>query len=127
MKRKILYSKEDSCSSNEEDDSDDDSGKVIFVTLEGTINDDKEDYVDGEVYLEAELISSLSELNKERKKNKLLKKELGELKESSGRNPEETKKVFIDLKIQLEEVKVIKDILKRRMEEKEKIHEELEA
>ena len=97
------------------------------MDLEETTNDDEEDYVDGEVYLEVELTSSLIELKKERKKNELLKKELGELKESSGSNPKETKKIFIDLKIQFKEAKVIEETLRRRLEDKEKIHEELEA
>ena len=73
MKRKSLYSKEDSSSSDEEDDNDDDLGKVLFMNLEETTNDDEKDYVDGEVDLEEELVSALSELKKERKKNKLLK------------------------------------------------------
>ena len=73
------------------------------------------------------MIRALSELNKERKKIKLLKKELGELKESSRSNPKETKKIFIYLKIQLEEEKVIEETLRRRLEEKEKTHETLEA
>ena len=65
--------------------------------------------MDGEVDIEVEFISALSELKKERKKNELLKKELGELKESYGSNPKETKKIFIDLKIQLEEFQVIEE------------------
>ena len=64
VKRKSLFSKQDSSSSDEEDDSDDDSGKVLFMALKETSNDDEEDYVDGEVDLDAELISSLSELMK---------------------------------------------------------------
>ena len=38
---------------------------------------------EGEVNLEAELISALEELNKQRKKNKLLKKELSKIIEST--------------------------------------------
>ena len=76
MKRKNLYSKEDSSSSDEEDDSDDDSGKVLFMDLEETDNADEEYYAYAELYLEVELINTLNELKKERKKNKLLKKEL---------------------------------------------------
>ena len=38
--------------------------------------------MDGEVDLEVELVSALSELKKERKKKNLLKKELCELKEA---------------------------------------------
>ena len=54
--------------------------------------------------LEEELISALSELKKERKKNNKLKEELNKMKESiqASINPEETKKVVIDLKVKLE-------------------------
>ena len=38
---------------------------------------------EGEIDLEGELISALEELNKERKKNKLLKKDLSKIKEST--------------------------------------------
>ena len=38
---------------------------------------------EGEVDLEGELISALEELEKEKKKNKLLKKELSKIKEST--------------------------------------------
>ena len=61
----------------------------------------------GEVDIEEEMIIALSELKEEIKKNKLLKKELGELKESSRINLEQTKNIFIYLKIQLEEANVI--------------------
>ena len=59
--------------------------------------------------LEAELISALEELNKERKKNKLLKKELSKIKESTQDSTisEEIKKAFMDLKVKLEEAKMI--------------------
>ena len=49
-------------------------------------------------------------------KNKLLKKELGELKEISDMKPKEIMNVFIDLKTQLEEAKVIEETLIRGME-----------
>ena len=51
--------------------------------------------------IEEELLSALSDLRKQRKKNKSLKEEISRLKEdsqSSCRNLEETKQIFIDLK-----------------------------
>ena len=36
-------------------------------------------------------------------------------------NPKETKKVFIDLKVKLEEAKMIEETLRKQLEEKEKI------
>ena len=61
--------------------------------------------------LEVELISALEELNKERKKNKLLKKELSKIKESTQDSTisKEIKKAFIDLKVKLEEAKIIEE------------------
>jgi hypothetical protein len=70
-KRKILkksfYSREDSSSSDEDDDSDSDSERVLFMEMETQKGND-EYYEEGEVDLEAELISALSELKRERKK-----------------------------------------------------------
>ena len=68
--------------------------------------------------LEGELISSLDELEKERKKNKQLKKELSKIKEiiQGSINPEETKKVFIDIKVKLEEAKIIEETLRKQLE-----------
>ena len=78
--------------------------------------------------LEGELISALEELEKERKKNKLLKKELSKIKVSTQDfiNSEETKKAFMDLKFKLEEVKMIDESLREQLEEKERIQVELE-
>ena len=41
-------------------------------------------------------------------------------------NPKETKKVCIDLKVNLEEAKMIEETLRKKLEEKEKIQVELE-
>ena len=41
-------------------------------------------------------------------------------------NPEETNKVFIDLKVKLEEAKMIEETLRKQLEEKERIQVELE-
>ena len=41
-------------------------------------------------------------------------------------NPEETKKAFIDLKVKLEEAKVIEEKLREQLEEKERIQVEME-
>ena len=70
----------------------------------------------------------LKELNKERKKNKLLKKELSKIKESTQDTTfsEEIKKAFMDLKVKLEEAKMIEESLRKQLEEKEGIQIELE-
>lgn len=61
-KHKNLYSREDSSSSNE-DDSDTDSGRVLFMSFEDKVKKNEDDsQEDGEVDLEAELVSAISEL-----------------------------------------------------------------
>jgi hypothetical protein len=65
--KKSFYSKEDSSSSNEDNYSDIDSERLLSMEVE---YDSEEE---GEVDLRVELISSLEELRKERKKNKSLK------------------------------------------------------
>jgi hypothetical protein len=78
-----------------------------------------EDYYEeeGGVDLEEELINTLSELKKERKKNKSLKGELIKLKESS-QNPksEENQQIILNLKFQVKESKRIEEILKTELE-----------
>ena len=104
MKKKNLYSKEDS-SSFDEDDSDSDSRKVLFMAFEENIENNEDNCEEeGEVNLEGELISALCDLKKERNKNKYLKEELSKMKESiqDSINPEEIKKFFIDIKLKLE-------------------------
>ena len=74
------------------------------------------------------MISALEELNKERKKNKLLKKELIRIKESTQDSTisEEINKSSLDLKVKLEEAKMIEETLRKQIEEKEGIQVELE-
>ena len=78
--------------------------------------------------LEEEFVSALCDLKKERKKNKHLKEELCKMKEiiQDSINPEETKKVFIDIKVKLKETKMIEETLRKKLEEKERIHVEME-
>ena len=82
---------------------------------------------EGEVDLERELISALEELDKERKKNKLLKKELSKIKEitQDSTNFEVIKKAFMDLKVKLKKSKMIEESLRKQLEEKEGIQMEL--
>jgi uncharacterized protein YigA (DUF484 family) len=91
-------------------------------------NDEEYYEEEGEVDLEAELINTLSELKRERKKNKSLKEELIKLKEGSQNpNSEEVQQMIMNLKFQVEEARRIEETLKNQLEEKEKIKESLEA
>ena len=71
--------------------------------------DHHESKEEGEVNLEAKLINALKELSKVRKENKLLEKELGQVKESTQdiTTPREMRKAFMDLRAKLEEAKLI--------------------
>ena len=130
VQRKNFYSKENSSSSDDDFDSDNDSEKVIFMAIDTKeINDDHdESEEEGEVDLEAELISSLEELHKERKKNRLLKKELSRMRENIQDSTilEEVKQSYLDLKVHLEEAKVIEESLREQLEENGEIQAELE-
>ena len=55
----------------------------MAIDTKQVIDDHEGSKEEGEVDLEAELISELEEINKERKKKKLLKKELSKIKEST--------------------------------------------
>ena len=72
--------------------------------------------------LEEELISALCDLKKERKKNKELKEELSKMKEiiQDSINPRETKKVFIDLKVKLEDAKTIEEALRKNWKKRKR-------
>ena len=129
-KRRNLYSKENNNSSDDDSDSDNDSEKVLFFAMDAkevTIDHDESEE-EGEVNLEAELINALKELRKERKKNKLLEKELGQVKESTQNITTlgEERKSFMDLKAKLEEAKVNEESLREQLEENEETQEELE-
>ena len=82
-KSKNIYSREDINSSNDDSNSDNDSKKVLFMAMDTkeTTGDHDESKEEGEVDLEAKLISALEELHKERKKNRLLKEELSKTRE----------------------------------------------
>ena len=67
-------------------------------------------------------------MHKERKKNKLLKKELNKIKEDiqNFTPSKELKQAYLDLKVQWEEAQVIEESLRKQLEEKEEIQVELE-
>ena len=113
-KKKSLYTKRDNNSSignsnNESGSDSDDDGeldKVLFMEINSNEdpNGDEESKVEGEVDLEAELISSLKELKKVRKENKVLKEEAQRFEQ-----------IIADLKVKLEVSKRIKDSLTEKL------------
>jgi hypothetical protein len=72
--KKNIYSREESFSFDDDDESDSDSERVLFVATKNKKRT-PERKEEGDVDLEEELISSLTELKKERKKNKSFKEE----------------------------------------------------
>jgi hypothetical protein len=86
---------------------------------------EEEDCEEGIVYLEAELISALDELTKERKKNMYLKEQL--VKKHSQESFEESQQVIVNLKSYLEEARRIEETYKSQMEEKQCLEAEIEA
>jgi hypothetical protein len=122
--KKNLYSRKDSSSSSEDDETDSDSEKVLFMAKENQTRNSDSSEEEGKVDLREELISALEELRKERKKNKLLKKELNE---TQNLNSEEVNQIITKLKVQVEEDRRIEEILRSQLAEKEKMIERLEA
>ena len=100
----------------------------MAIDTKEIIDDHDESEEEGEVDLEAELISALEELHKERKKNKLLKKELSRIREDiqDSTSSKELKQAYLDLKVQWEDAQVIEESLRKQLEEKEEIQVELE-
>ena len=124
--KKNLYTKENNNSSDDDDsDSDNESERVLFLAMDAkeVSIDHDESKEEGEVELEAKLISSLEELHKEWKKNKLLKKELSRIRQDiqDCTSSKELKQAYLDLKVQWEEAKVIEESLRKQLEEKEEI------
>ena len=72
------------------EDSEDEEISEDFMGIETQTSDDESD-VEGEVYLEAELITTLEEIEKCRRRDKSLKEQLSKYKEEKKSNEEEVK------------------------------------
>ena len=123
IKRKQFYSKEDNNSFDDDDsDSDNESERVLFLAMDAkeVVEEHDESEEEGKVDLDAELVSALEELDKARKKNKLLKKELSRIRKDiqDSTYSKELKQAHLDLKVQWEEAKVIEESLRKQLEEK---------
>jgi hypothetical protein len=131
-KKKNLYSKEDNSSS----DMSEDDEELLFMGMKNNDVDNNEaNYEDeGEVNLEEELISALEELRKYKKKNKSLREQLSEYEEAQksrerevSKTIKETGKVINDLKTQLQEAKIIEEVILKQLNDREQDCENLEA
>lgn len=122
LPRRKTYIQMGTTTHDDDTESDSDSEKVLFMEKDTKeILDNHEGFEsEGEVDLEEDIISALSELKKERKKNKKLKEELRKIKESI-QDPGETKKAFKDIKVKMEEANRTEETLRTHVEEKERI------
>ena len=76
-----FYSKEEQSSSDEDTD-ESDNEEMLFIGIEHQEKQSKEAFeIEVEVDYEGELISALNDLQQERKKNKILAKEVNQLKQ----------------------------------------------
>jgi len=118
--------------------SDDDETKLLFMGIETKnkfVDNNEENYeVEGELDLEGELISALEELRKYKKKNKSLREQLLEYegKQKSREKEvsitiEESEQIFIELKTQLQESKIIQEVISKQLNENQLDCEKLEA
>ena len=99
------------------------------MTVENQNNELTEEE-EGEVDLEAELVSALSELRKTRRECKHLKEETKNLEDEllkSNKLIEITEIVIIDLKIRLEEARVTEEAINKLLTKKDKEHESLKS
>jgi gamma-glutamylcyclotransferase (GGCT)/AIG2-like uncharacterized protein YtfP len=74
--------------------SEDEETKLLFMGIENQNEDEGNSEVEGEVYLEEELISSLEELRKYKKKNKSLREQLLEYEEVQKSRENEVSKTL---------------------------------
>jgi hypothetical protein len=82
----------------------------------------EEEYEEAKVDYKEELLSAIEVIKREKKKNKKLQEELDKKEDT-----QELEKMIIELKVQIEKDKRIKEALKEQLEEKDKIIENMEA
>ena len=97
-------------------------------TQDNVVDDEEKYEFEGEVDLEAELISDLEELRKYKKKNKLPRAQLQEFEEShqsreiyASRTIKESKQIINDLKSQLLEDKRIEEFILKQLNDREHV------
>ena len=103
-KRNNFYSKEEDTSSDEDTD-ESDNEEMLFIRIDHQEKQSKEAYeIEAEVDYEGELISALDDLREERKKNKILAREVNQLKQRIEEIAE-VKKELLHLRKQIREEK----------------------
>jgi hypothetical protein len=124
-KKKSLFIKNNS-ESLDIDESDESSDIRLFMAMENQ-NDELIEEEEGEVDLEAELLSDLSKLKKVRRECKQFKREIENLDQELQKSNiliENTEIVLVDLKLKIEEARVTEEALNntyRKMKRKMKV------
>ncbi len=129
QKKRNLYTEEDSESSSEEDNGESDDEEMLFFGFEKLNQQDDEQYEEGaEVNLEGELISALDDLQNERRRNRKLMKEVDQLERRIQQfisKSEVAMHTILELKKQVEEAHVVREVLKTNEEENKKLKTEV--
>jgi hypothetical protein len=131
--KKILFTKEDISSSYEDECSDNETKRVIFMEIEDSGKEDfeeeyeeaeevEEEIEEAEVDYREELMCVIEVIRREKKKTKKLQAELDKKEDT-----QELEKMITNLKVQIEEDKIIEEALKEHLEEKDEIIGNLEA
>jgi hypothetical protein len=135
--KKSLCTKEDISSSDEDEVSDSETGRVLFMAVEDSDEEDseeeyeeakeeyeevKEEIEEAEVDFREELMCAIEVIRREKKKNKKLQAELDKKEDT-----QELEQMITKLKVQIEEDKIIEEALKEQLEEKDRIIGNLEA
>ena len=110
-KKKKFYSMEDS-----EDEEKSENEEIIFMGI-GTQTSYDESHVEGEVDLQVEIISSLEEIEKCRRRNKSLKEQLSKYKEEKKSKEEEFKTLQEELHNSRQQMMVsMKEVKRSKLE-----------
>ncbi|KAH9293136.1 hypothetical protein KI387_041660 [Taxus chinensis] len=134
--KKSLYSKGSSRSSEESgiSDSDSDNEEILFMAIKDDLERDEDMEEKGEVNLEEELICALGELKALKKKNQKQKLQILKYEEEDrnfeakiSQSLEESGKMIVDLKTQIEEAKRVEEELRNQLRTKEEDCEKRES
>jgi hypothetical protein len=104
---KSFCTKEDNSLLDEEEVSESETERVIFMALEDSDKEDtEEEYEEAEVDYQEEMLSVIEVIKREKKKNKKLQAELDKKEDT-----QELEQMIMELKVQIEEDKIIEEAL----------------
>jgi hypothetical protein len=104
------------------EDSEEEEIEEEYEEAEKEYEEAKEEYEEAKVNYREELLCSIEVIRREKKKNKKLQVELDKKKDT-----QELEQMITNLKVQIEEDKIIEEALKEQLEERDRIIGNLEA